>query len=340
MSKKSKRKNNLKSSVILLLLLLLLLISSTYAWFTANQVVTISTLDVHIEAQNGLQISTDAVNWKSIISNEDITTNAYSGHKNQVPTQLEPVSTVGEIDSSTGFMKMYYGTVAADDDDGGVDKLTATLETTEAAGSTGKYIAFDMFLKVEKETTLQLTDASSVVMKTGSTDKGIKQASRVAFCIEGTEATGTATSTITGLKGAVSFLEGGKTVYMWEPNANLHTAAAAAHANSNYGIANLATDGSATPVTYYGIKQEIGTGLTLKGTNDGTDTTNFAQITPDYQTITNTETGEMAVQDVFTLQAGITKIRVYMWIEGQDVDCENTASGTDISFNVQLQVKA
>ena len=27
-----------------------------------------------------------------------------------------------------------------------------------------------------------------------------------------------------------------------------------------------------------------------------------------------------------------------MWVEGQDVDCENTASGTDIAFNLQLQV--
>ena len=27
-----------------------------------------------------------------------------------------------------------------------------------------------------------------------------------------------------------------------------------------------------------------------------------------------------------------------MWIEGQDVDCENNASGSDISFNVQFSI--
>ena len=37
-----------------------------------------------------------------------------------------------------------------------------------------------------------------------------------------------------------------------------------------------------------------------------------------------------------TLAEGITKIRVYMWVEGQDVDCENNASGTDIGFNLQF----
>ena len=27
-----------------------------------------------------------------------------------------------------------------------------------------------------------------------------------------------------------------------------------------------------------------------------------------------------------------------MWIEGQDVDCENNASGTDISYNLQFTI--
>lgn len=335
MSKKSKRKNNLKSSLILLLLLLLLLISSTYAWFTANENVKISSLDVRIEAQNGLQISTDAVNWKSIITKDDITTNAYTGHTNKIPTSLVPVSTVGEIDTTTGNMKMYYGEVKSNETSG-LDELTATA-TTDAAG---QYIVFDLFLRVEKETQLQLTEASGVVMKTDSTDKGIKQASRVAFCNEGTKATGTETATITGMKEAVSFLDSSgakdesKTVYIWEPNANLHTAAAAAHANSNYGKDNLKTDGTEVDQDYYGVKQPITTGIALKDKNYSTDTTNFALVDPDYST-----NSTMTVTDVFSLQAGITKVRVYMWIEGQDVDCENTASGTDITFNVQFQVK-
>ena len=41
---------------------------------------------------------------------------------------------------------------------------------------------------------------------------------------------------------------------------------------------------------------------------------------------------------VFTLRKGITKIRIYMWIEGQDVDCENNASFDDIQFDLQLTV--
>ena len=339
MNKKSKRKNDLRSSIILLLILLLLLISSTYAWFTANQTVTVSSLDVHIEAQNGLQISTDATTWKSIIENTDITTGGYVGNTNQVPTSMEPVSTIGEIDEATGNMKMYYGSVTADELDGGAYKLTATQEN-DAAGATGKYIAFDIFLRVDKDTPLKLTQASSVVMKEGNTDKGIKQASRVAFCIQGTESVGTALSTITGLKGATSFGEGGSTVYIWEPNSNWHTAAAVAHARDNYGITTTQSeDGtSVAKVPYYGINQEIGTGVKLMETNNGTDATHFTEVTPSWSTESDGDGVLKAEQNIFTLSSGITKARVYMWIEGQDVDCENTASGTDISFNLQFQV--
>lgn len=338
MNKKSKRKNDLRSSIILLLILLLLLISSTYAWFTANQVVTISTLDVHIEAANGLQISTDATTWKSIISNTDITTGAYASNRNQLPSSMEPVSTVGEIDSTSGDMLMYYGVVNADENDGGAYKLTATKET-DTKGTTGKYIAFDIFMRVDKDTQLKLTDASSVVMKEGSSDKGIKQASRVAFCLQGTQPVGTALDTITSQKEAISFGQSGSTVYIWEPNANWHTAAAVAHARDNYGITTTeSTDGtSVAAVPYYGINSVISTGVKLIDTNKEGNAS-FTAITPSYVTESDKDGKITAEENIFTLTAGITKARVYMWIEGQDVDCENTASGTDISFNLQFQV--
>ena len=326
MSKKSKRKNNLKESIILLLLLILLLVSSTYAWFTANQTVTISTIDVTIEASNGLQISTDATTWKAIISNEDITTNAYTDNANELPESMVPVSTIGTIDEN-GYMEMFKGIVAANETSGEYE-----LTATKAAEGTGQFIAFDIFLRVDADTALQLTDASCVKMQADSTDKGIKQASRVAFVIQGNKPVGTDVATLTGLKAVTD-----SPLYIWEPNSNLHTDAAVSHAFDTYGITTT-SDGNAQPIAYYGIKQEIGTAVNLANTA-GKDTTNFAAVSPAYVTEAD-ETGKItAAEDIFTLTAGITKVRMYMWIEGQDVDCENTASGTDISFNVQFTVK-
>lgn len=41
-----------------------------------------------------------------------------------------------------------------------------------------------------------------------------------------------------------------------------------------------------------------------------------------------------------SLKSGITKVRIYMWIEGQDVDCENNASGGSITYNLQITTEA
>ena len=81
MSKKSKRKNDVKSSILVLLLIAILLIASTYAWFTSNRTVTVNSLDVNVAAKNGLQISADGTNWKSILQKDDL-----------LPANLKPTS--------------------------------------------------------------------------------------------------------------------------------------------------------------------------------------------------------------------------------------------------------
>ena len=65
------------------------------------------------------------------------------------------------------------------------------------------------------------------------------------------------------------------------------------------------------------------------------DATYFAAVTPQ---ITTPATGiaQDNYKKVFDIQAGITKVRIYMWVEGQDVDCENNASGGSISYNLQF----
>ena len=34
----------------------------------------------------------------------------------------------------------------------------------------------------------------------------------------------------------------------------------------------------------------------------------------------------------------IVKLRIYFWIEGQDIDCENHASGGDITLKLQFSL--
>lgn len=321
MSKKSKEKKNLKSSLLILLLLAILLIASTYAWFTANRTVTISSLEVNVQAQNGLQISTDAEDWKAVITSEDILTGAYDGNTNKIPVSMAPVSTDGTV--ADGNMNMFYGVMEPNDE--GRYALTATQETDS---TTDKYIVFDIFLKADEAMDLTLTSDSSVGVKEESTDKGLQNASRVAFVNEGSVATTAGSAAAIALKGGTSFSVGDRKTVIWEPNAGSHTAEAIA--NNPYG--GTITDGQ--QVTYYGVKAEIDTPIDRATINDGSDDTHFAEMTG--AGLTKTNKGAEETANFFHIDKGITKVRIYMWVEGQDVDCDNSASGTDIVFNVQF----
>ena len=322
MSKKSKRKADLKSSILILLLIAILLIASTYAWFTANTTVTISTLDVHVEAANGLQISVDGTNWKTVLTNNDIKgANAtYAASKNQIPANMEPVSSAGTV--ADGVMGMYYGTVSSDST-GNYQLKAEKQEDKEENGetATGRYIVFDAFFRVDKESPLSLTKDSSVVAREGTTSKGLENAARVAFCPLGNTGVGSSLSTIQALTG-------GTTSYIWEPNIDVHTAAAVNHAKDSYNITTQETDAAQIP--YMGINAAITDAVAL----NSTDATYFKSVSPHI----STKASYSSDNTLFNLSAGITKVRIYMWVEGQDVDCENNASGVDISYTLQFSI--
>ena len=330
MAKKAKEENkkSLKYSLLLLLLLLIFLIVSTYAWFTANQTVSVSTLNVNVVAQNGLQISANGTDWKTVLQTGDIHPDSitnYGSNVNQIPENMQPVSTDGSV-KTNGQLNLFLGTVSETASATGENALVATAET-DTQGKTGNYIAFDIFLKVNAETEIYL-GANSGVTANGE-NKGVQNGARVAFIDEGNTADGSELTTIQALNRPSAER---KYVKIWEPNYDVHTPAGVANARDTYGITTTQTGGSL--LSYDGIKAIFGVGdnVTLKTANATDKAEFFATVTPD---ITTTEANATS-QEFMTLQAGITKVRVYMWIEGQDVDCENNASGTDINFDLEI----
>ena len=324
MSKTSKRRQKTSRNLILLLLISIIMLgTSTYAWFTANKVVTINSIDVKVEASNGLQISTDANKWKSIITNVDIAS-GYTDHKNQLPSYVTAVSTDGTVDSTKAQLKMYKGTVATDQATGNYT-LTTSLEN-EAAGSTGNFVAFDVFLRVDSAKTIYLTSQSNVYAKEGTEDKGLKNSARVAFVKLGNAVSTASTAQLIALKNPAA------KAIIWEPNIDTHSDLVSGSVAGEYGVTLVA--GSNTP--YYGVNKEIGTPVDLKELVNGTNTTDASLVTPNITTkSTNTE-----YKKAFDLPAGVTKMRIYMWIEGQDIDCENNATGSDISYNLQFSTQS
>lgn len=324
-TKNRTRKNRrLLLSLLMILFTGVVLSTSTYAWFTANKTVTVSSIDVNVAAANGLQVSVDGINWKTVISNADITgaSVTYPAAVNQLPTasnSLSPVSTIGTIDTN-GLMEMYSG--AIESNVGGDFILTAT-KTTETNGTAGNFIAFDLFLQVNEQTIVYLTSNSKV--EASGTSNGIENAARIAFVSLGNTANGSTTAAIQGLNVTTN------APVIWELNNDVHTAAAVSNAASNYGVTT--TETAATPIPYYGVKAPIDASADIL--LNSTNSTYFSAVTPN---ITTPVSGILtsAYNQVFTLNAGITKMRVYMWVEGQDVDCENNASGGAITYDLQF----
>ena len=359
---KKERKNRLKSLILLLFLTIVLLSTSTYAWFTANRSVSIDPIHVQIAASSGLQISTNASDWKTLITNTDITgPTGYTGHTNQFPGELAPVSTAGTITS--GKLNFFKGLVEGDDDNGGAMSLTASATPAEAAGTSGDYIAFDIFLKVDDASgaDIFLTNGSGVLptsttVEPSSLDKGLQNAARYAFVFEGNGASNTQASTAQGWTGGTNATwAGGSQYVMVEPNYDAHKASGVSNASTYYSQSTTAAESGVAYVPYKGVKAAISSPIILVNTNPGgTPSTDYFQ---DIATLYKTNvaysnagttraaykgtsaavgTAEAHLLKIFHLPTGVTKLRVYMWVEGQDIDCENAASGSFLTYKLGL----
>ena len=174
-----KRKNRLFYLLLLLFITSISLSVSSYAWFTSNRLVKVDLLNVSVKAQGGIEISVDGSNWKSSVSADDITKarENYPSSVNQIPNVLEPVSSVMDIDN--GKVKLFYG-VALNNSDGDyvLDTTRSIEEESFGNESSGKFVTFDLFLKVNKDTDLYLTkiyvklpDNSTIAVYRATEDK-------------------------------------------------------------------------------------------------------------------------------------------------------------------------
>lgn len=326
--KKENNEYNKKTRRILILILLLvfmiiMLFSSTVAWFSSNKHATIESIDINVATITGLQVSADAINWGNEVT-KDMLINAYKTYPaavNQLPDTLANVSTAGNV--TNGSLDMFYG-VTSEEKDGGFTLTTYKQDEMQCTGDeeceySKYYIAFDLFLLVTTPATIGLTVNSNVIPQPDATDRGAQNAARVGFVIEGT--VGSSDS-----YGAQS-LKAGTDSYIWEPNYDMHTDYGVNAALAVYGIST--TKSGASRIPYKGVNKEFLTPIYI----DQTDKSSyFTSVNPQVAT---TQTFSEN-QQLFSIPAGISKVRVYMWLEGQDVDMENNAAGSALRFNLEM----
>ena len=319
-NKKKRRKRKILIALLLFLFTGVLFSTSTYAWFTANRTVTIEQLDVNVGAESGLQLSVDGINWKPLITQDDINgaITTYAAAVNHIPTDsIYPVSTGGVVDPATGYLNMYKGLVETNDD----HYVLSSTKSTETAVDAGDFIVFDLFAKITEASDVYLTSASKVISET---NKGLQNAARVAFVYQGNGSASATAGTVQAYKATAD-----SPVYIWEPNADAHTGAAVKHASDTYGLTDVSTMAT---VPYNGVIKEF-----TKDEDVVLNSTANDKFKPMTGLIYTNATNDTYTK-YFSLEAGITKFRVYIWVEGQDVDCENDASGSKVSYNIQLSM--
>ncbi|MCI6265671.1 MAG: hypothetical protein MR598_02345 [Erysipelotrichaceae bacterium] len=353
-----KKEKRSKKRLLLLLLLLIItgvmLSTSTYAWFTSNRTVTVEDIDVNVAASGGIQISVDGTSWKSIITNQDLADAhvTYKTATNQIPSVLKPVSTAAKA-LSNGYLSMWLGTVSTSETPTNKGEYILSTEDVStvadnsnsgaANGENGHFVMFDLFIRLDDNGSdampLYLTKASNVIAKSGGTDLGTQNAARVAFINEGNIATGSELSAIQALKTTKT-----SDIYVWEPNYDAHTPTGIANAYSYYNSTNQGDAHTAanakTQVPYFGTIAKVTTAedILLSKANATDNATKFAAITPGIATKAAWADGTDYKQ-LFNLTPNtITKVRIYFWVEGQDIDCENNASGGDITLKLQFSL--
>lgn len=340
MKKEKNNKKRLSSLVLLLLLTVVMLSTATYAWFTSNRMVRVNAIDVNVQASEGFQISADGITWKSVLTATDLTGvgTTYASHLNHLQTlTMVPVSTAAIKSDADGLLDMYLGTITTDADG---DYALYSTKLTETR-TTSQYIAFDLFFRTNSNMNLLLEPGAGVkdiATETSRKDRGMENSSRVAFVYQGNVSPTTNPNPTAADVQPLKFSgTDGTNIKIWEPNYKEHTVNSQTEAFQMYGIST--TDSIYDSwIQYKGLSGAILEANAVKLPATLTDSSaaftdmveaNFVKTEPGF---TDPEATGMV------LAPGVSKYRIYFWLEGQDLDCSDSASGSDIQLNLILSV--
>ena len=405
-----KKKHNEKHSkrirklVAICSLIAIFLAVSTYAWFIGMKTVNVSSFDINVATTEGLFLSMNGVDWTY---NLDVgEAEQYENNTNKIDgVELIPLSTVGDMDSTTSRLKLYEKS-SLTAVTGGYRLLSSQVNNyTETEDTTGEYIegdgyvAFDLFIKnlsgeeyyVENnplnEEAIYLNTNSSVTVAAdgGVANTGIENSIRVAFTQIGRVQGDTVDqAAITGItcaddeEGAAQVTGICRSAQIWEPNDTKHVQNAINWYNTSCLSRKVSPTGdnvydsasynqseddqttcqainTTTAYPTYAISRVIGVNDNVN-IYDGPAYNTYTANTIDYDTYAAADEEGKAdyklvdypyFTDTMKEIAGakrptfmtlapnsITKVRVYIYLEGQDIDNYDFASlGAKISVN-------
>lgn len=383
----NKKRRKIEKIMVAIGITSVVFIVSSYAWFIGTTQVSVNEFEIGVKSSEGLTISLDGVNFSNsvTIGETEVTTdleNNYPTHSNHWVGEngLEPISTVGEFNSSAATLKLFSKTSITSLSGGYklradlIDNVVSTIPEGESTpvysiSEQDGYVAFDIFIRNQSgsgytkeynqgdDEGIYLTNDSRVVLTSSGTDEsgepltggdGIENSIRIAFMQVGRVSysnTGELAQLISCVdnesntslcnKGE-SLIEGnsmglGITWNIWEPNDKSHNDDSIQH------FARICKKRTAVS-TYEGACDPLSDNTyfdtyAANETIDRDDNVNiydglngYADVSEKltkftYFTDTDKLVSGSSRREIFYLAPNsITKVRVYVFLEGQDVD--------------------
>lgn len=355
---KTKKMNKKKKRLLIALFMLIIsgiaLTTATYAWFSANRVVTTTGIDVKVTAATGISISADAMKFGKTIDMADVIAFAKDETYDStllLPELLNPVSTAGILGTNNefSFVRGELGdneevVMYTEADTDGTFKTAADKQNFTG----GDFIAFDIYIKSSKELNLKLASTTSITAldtkNTGNLETGL----RVGFVPQGVS---TDTTEAGQQSAAVALNTASKDWKVWNPVPDAH------HASTLNGYAK---DHDEESDGYYGATGQTNLpGSKFLDAEGNTPADDYA--TPYYVKFLNKDVdgmdpaptylkkfdssnanyvqGKNYAGTIFQVKAGINKVRVYIWLEGNDVDTVDAISiSNGLSVNLGFEI--
>lgn len=331
--KKSRNRRKIVLSIVILFLGVLFIFSS-YAWFSTALNVKIKQFNMVVSKNGGLSISFDAINFDTAVEiSRDIIINevgeTYPNHINQWALNgLTPVSSPGIQENNSYFFDIYATSGVKyknrKHENGFI--YTTKIEDTQPR-SYNNYIAFDVFFKNVTGSpvpdNLYFDPETSIIMTSDGNEEmvGLTNSLRVGIVKVATVPHETDPTVIQNLQ-----CEGKCEAIIFEPNSEKHTDLSIERA-MKYDI-NL-INGHRFP-TYAMIKE--GGPLYVKDNVSGSPTLDL-----NYFALQNTIHEEDFERPLFEIPDGITKARIYLWVEGQDIDSlETDSEGAELFVDINF----
>lgn len=308
--KKTLKRRTFISAIAMLLVSAIVLTSSTFAWFSMARQVGVQEMELTVTSPEGIQISANTANWTTQITMEDLnptdaTTSRFKAdadHTNYFPALLRPSSS--RLVTFSALPTFFEGNVS----EAGIVTLTQKTDAT------GGYVCFDVFLKVSETQTVYWDDTSVSVVENGNEE--VLYATRVALLPLGTSEDPTVAKTLLNITNGRA--------QMYEPAGYKH-------------LAELIDAGKASDDTYVSTNY-----IARAGTQN---VLNTGYVVTDNQLAMGTLAGTLANEKdktgmKFTATPGISRVRVYLWIEGNDIDCLQSVGGSQLKFALNFSLDA